>query len=233
MASMAQDPDASEISARVAVEAASYDNTIYVGAYQAVTPSLGWAHGRFGASAAIGLYHVNENGRSVYGVGDAMLGAHVLVVAREHLLAGAALHAMLPTGSEPDSLGMGHVMLMPAAWASWRTAPWTVSATAGYSRGLTEMSGTVHVHGAGPLVDPMNLQELTWSASADLDLGHGLVVGGRTTGAAPIGMGRTRAIGGGRVAWGTPRITTGLELQLGLVGDPFTVRGVVDTALRF
>ena len=40
-------------------------------------------------------------------------------------------------------------------------------------------------------------------------------------------------IGAGRVAWGTSRVTTGFELQFGAVGDPFKVRGVVDTQLRF
>jgi hypothetical protein len=40
-------------------------------------------------------------------------------------------------------------------------------------------------------------------------------------------------IGAGRVAWGTPRVSTAFELQLGIAGDPFTIRGVVDTALRF
>jgi hypothetical protein len=58
-------------------------------------------------------------------------------------------------------------------------------------------------------------------------------VGARAAGGIPIGAGAMRMIGAGRVAWGTPRITTGVELQLGVAGDPFTLRGVVDTALRF
>jgi hypothetical protein len=47
------------------------------------------------------------------------------------------------------------------------------------------------------------------------------------------GAGVTRVIGAGRLAWGTSHVSTGLEVQVGLAGDPFTVRGVVDTALRF
>jgi hypothetical protein len=141
---------------------------------------------------------------------------------------------MFPTGSELDNLGMGHTMAMPSAWATWRTAPLTVAASAGYGRALVDLGdGAHHDHGPLPLVDPMNMQELTWSAAADVDVGHGLQVGGRARGGVPIGTGHTRAIGGGRLAWGTPRISTGLEIQVGLAGDPFTVRGVVDTALRF
>src|SRR5882757_10292599 len=62
----------SEVSAGVAIEAAEYDSGFYVGSYQGIAPSLGWQRGRFGASAMIGLYHIEENGLSVYGVGDAM-----------------------------------------------------------------------------------------------------------------------------------------------------------------
>ena len=84
-----------------------------------------------------------------------------------------------------------------------------------------------------PVVDPMNMQELTWSASADVDLGQRVQLGGRTLGGIPIGTGRTRVIGGGRIAWGTPRISTALEAQLGIAGDPFIIRGVLETTLRF
>jgi hypothetical protein len=140
---------------------------------------------------------------------------------------------MLPTGSETENLGMGHTMAMPSAWASWHAAPVAVTASAGYARALVSLGGGHHDHGPMPLVDPMNLQELTWSAGADLDVGHHVQLGGRALGGVPIGSGRTRVIGGGRVGWGTAHVSTGFELQVGLADDPFTVRGVVETALRF
>ncbi|HEX3477817.1 MAG TPA: hypothetical protein VHT91_22500 [Kofleriaceae bacterium] len=223
--------DASEVSVGLSAEAADFNTAFYVGSYQGITPSLEWMRGRFGATAMIGLYHITENGLSTYGAGDAMLGGMATLVDREDVHAGVALHVMLPTGSELDTFGMGHMMAMPALWASWRSAPLTLSASAGYSRALAELGGLNH--GLMPLVDPMNMQELTWSAAANLDLGHGLQLGGKTSGGAPIGTGQTHMLGGGRVAWGTPRVTTGLEVQVGLAGDPFTVRGVLDTALRF
>lgn len=232
MAAMSENHQgASELSVGLSVEAAEFDTTYYVGSYQGVTPSLGWMHGRFGATAMIGLYHLTENGLSRYGAGDAMLGGMATVVDGEAVHAGVALHVMVPTGSELDNLGMGHMMAMPSLWATWRSAPITVSASTGYGRALTGLGG--HNHGLMPVVDPMNMQELTFSAAADLDVGHGLQLGARTLGGVPIGTGQTRMVGGGRVAWGTPRLSTGLEVQVGIAGDPFTVRGVLDTALRF
>lgn len=234
MATMSENHQgSSELSVGLSVEAAEFDTTYYVGSYQGVMPSLSWMRGRFGASAMIGLYHLTENGLSTYGAGDVMLGGMAAIVERETLRAGVALHVMFPTGSELDNLGMGHTMAMPSAWTTWRSAPLTVSASAGYGRAMVDLGGGQHNHGPMPLVDPMNLQELTWSAAADLDLGHGLQLGGKTLGGVPLGTGQTRVIGGGRVAWGTPRVSTGLEVQVGLAGDPFTVRGVLDTALRF
>jgi hypothetical protein len=223
----------SGLSASVAVEAARYDSGFYVGSYQGVLPSIDWERGRFGASAAIGLYHLDENGLSVYGLGDAMATGHATLWATEAVQTGVALHVMVPTGSEIEGLGMGHVMAMPSAWGAWRARPITMTASAGYSRAMTSLGGGQHDHGPVPLVDPMNLQELTWSAGADLEVGAGVRVGGRALGGVPLGAGRTRVIGGGRVAWGTARVSTGLELQLGIAGDPFSIRGVVDTALRF
>lgn len=231
MASMSESHGGSEISLGLSVEAADFDTVFYVGSYQGITPALSWMDGRFGAMATISLYHLTENGLSLYGAGDAAIGGSAALLEGEAVHAGVALHVMLPTGSEIDNLGMGHVMAMPSVWASWRGAPLSVSASAGYGRALVGLGG--HNHGAGPLVDPMNLQELTWSAAADVELGHGVQLGGRTRGAAPIGTGTARVIGGGRVAWSTQRVSTGFELQVGLIGDPFTLRGVVDTALRF
>jgi hypothetical protein len=231
MAAMEQHDGSSEVSVGVSLEAAEFDTLYYVGSYQGVAPTLGWTRGALGASASIGLYHITENGLSRYGVGDAMVAGHATVIATDALQAGGALHVMWPTGDEPAGLGMGHVMVMPSVWGTWRAHPVTISASAGYGRGLVALGG--HDHGPMPLVDPMNLQELTWTAGADVDIGHAVRLGGRTIGAIPIGTGVARVIGAGRVAWGTSRVSTAFELQLGIAGDPFTIRGVVDTALRF
>jgi len=230
---MSETHQMSELSAGIAVSAAQYDNPLYLGSYQSVAPAVGWMSQRFGAGATLALYHLTKNGLSVYGMGDAMVMAHATVITADELQAGIALHMMFPTGSERDGLGMGHTMAMPSAWATWRAQAVSVNASAGYGRALVSIGGGAHDHGPTPLVDPMNLQELTWDAGADVTVTQRLRVGGGARGAIPIGNGTNRVIGAGRVGWGTSRVSTGFELQVGIDGDPFTVRGVVETALRF
>jgi hypothetical protein len=229
------DPDesGSQLSAGVAIEAATYDNMIYVGSYQGVTPQLNWIRGGFGADATLGFYHLEKNGLGLYGLGDLMFAGHATLIATDSVRAGATLHMMLPTGSQPEGFGMGHIMAMPSGWATWRGEAVTVATSAGYARALNAPDGAHHDHGSGPLVEPMSLEELTWSAGADLDVGHSVRLGASAQGAIPTGSSADRVFGAGRVTWGTPRIETKVELQVGIMGDPFTIRGVVETALRF
>jgi hypothetical protein len=81
----------------------------------------------------------------------------------------------------------------------------------------------------------MNMSELTWMASGDHALTSELHVGARMSGGIPVGnlVGHTRVVGAFRVAFGHGRLETAAEVQAGIAGDPFTVRGVVETALRF
>jgi hypothetical protein len=230
-------PDAapSSFSAGVSLVAAEYATTYYTGDYQAVAPAVGWSRGRFTVDARIGLYWLSENGADRFGPGDAMLHASATLVARGPLAVAVMLGVMAPTGQQAYGLGMGHAMAMPAACASYRVAPLLVSASVGYNRALADLGGSHHDHGAWPLVDPMNMSELAWSVGAALDVGRGVHVGGVLSGAEPVGapMGTARAQGGGRASWGTRRVETAVEIQAGIVGDPFTIRGVVETALRF
>lgn len=225
------DDGSAAFTAALSVVGARYDNPLYVGNYQGVTPSLGWAMGRFGAQASLTFYRLDANGRVVYGPGDTMLGGHAALVTGETVVAGVGLHLMFPTGSEVDDLGMGHVMAMPNLWTSWRADALTLSASAGYGRALASTSG--HNHGPMPVVDPMNMQELTWRAGVGYALGGGLAVGADTHGAAPLGTGRTRAAAGAHLAWAQPRVTTSITVLAGLAGDPYTVRGLLETAVRF
>jgi hypothetical protein len=223
----------STVSAGISIEAARFDNVSYLGSHQGITPSVSWTISRFGVAAALGMYHLTKNGLSAYGIGDAMFTGHAAIITAGALETGLALHMMVPTGSELKGFGMGHVMAMPSAWATWQLHPVVVNASLGYGRALADLGGAEHNHGPAPLVDPMNMQELTWSGGADVDVVDRVRIGGRVLGAMPIGTGTDRLIGAGRLAWGTPRLSTSFEVQLGIVGDPFTVRGVVETALRF
>lgn len=229
------DPDApvSQFSASVSLEAARFDTGTYVGSYQGLLPTVGWSYGRFGVDASLGLYRLEENGLEVSGIGDAMASARLTVWSNEDLQTGVLLHLMVPTGDELENLGMGHSMLMSSGWIHGQVERVSLTASAGYSRALISLGGSQHNHGPMPLVDPMNLQEIAWSAGADVEVGARVHVGGHLLGGAPIGTGTNRVIGGGRVGWGTRRVSTDFELQAGLAGDPFSIRGVLETALRF
>jgi hypothetical protein len=139
-----------------------------------------------------------------------------------------------PTGNDANGLGMGHPMLMPAGWGAWRYERLVVTGSLGYSRALVDASSH-HDHGMWPLVEPMNMSEITWSGGGEVALGAGVRAGARLSGGVPVGAmaGIDRVVGAARVAWATGRVDTAVELQAGLAGDPFTVRGVVSSTLSF
>lgn len=222
---------ATTIDASVAVLAARFASRYYTGDYQAVAPALAARRGRWAISAAVGLYRLDENGARVYGLGDVVVGGQAALLDLGAARGGLALAVSAPTGDDVRGLGMGHAMVMPSAWATWPLAPVTLALALGYGRALTALGG--HDHGVWPLVEPMNLQELTWSAAATLTEVVPVRLTARCSGGLALGAGTTRVIAGLRAAWGHGRVDTALELQAGLIGDPFSVRGVLETAVRF
>ncbi|MDB4956917.1 MAG: uncharacterized protein JWO36_4486 [Myxococcales bacterium] len=210
--------------------AASF-STDYIGDYEALVPSLGWAMGRFSAGASIGLYRLDENGRKFYGLGDAVVHGQATLVIRESVQGGVMLAVSAPTGDSQIGLGMGHVMAMPALWGTWNHDRLTLAVSGGVGRALASIG---HVHGMWPLVEPMNISEVTWSASGEITVTRDLHAGLRVGGGAPvIDPGINRIVAALRVAWVSGRVDTAAELQAGLAGDPFTFRGVVDTSVHF
>lgn len=233
MAMVAEAPR--EFDASVSLIAASYGSptTTYAGDYEGVIPALAWSHGRYGVGASVGFYRILLNGLDSLGLGDINAHASVRLVASEHLSAGVMLMMSAPTGDEIHGLGMGHTMAMPMAYGAWTTGRYTFAATAGYSRALAQMEAN-HDHGVWPLVEPMNMSELTWAASVGATVDKSLRGTVRIGGGIPVELpGHTRVIGAARLGWGSDRLETAAEIQLGIVGDPFTVRGLVETALHF
>lgn len=222
----------SSFGAGLSVVAASFDTAFYGGDYQGVDPSLRWSGGRFAVVAAMPFYRLQENGRSLVGAGDAMVHGQVAIVVTDTTQVGVSLAVLVPSGSHQDGLGMGHVMAMPSAWGSHSIGRFRIGGSAGYSRALTRLEN--HDHGMWPLVDPMNLAEVTVSASSDVALARALRVGLRVSGALPTeAPGDQRVVGAVRAIWTEGRVETAFEMQAGLAGDPFTLRGVVETALVF
>ncbi|HEY5952350.1 MAG TPA: hypothetical protein VIV40_42925 [Kofleriaceae bacterium] len=217
--------------AGVSMLAAAFDTTLYVGNYQGVVPSLHWSNDRFAAGASVALYRLERNGASVYGFGDIVVHGQATLVGDHDLHAGVIVAASAPIGDELRGMGMGHPMVMPAAFGVWTLDRVGLSATAGYSRALG--ANAEHDHGMWPLVEPMNMVELTWSAGGAYAVTPHVQAGARFSGGYPIGNGDNRVVGALRVGYASGRYATAAELQAGLAGDPFTVRGVVSTALSF
>lgn len=222
---------AKPFAATVALVAASFDTMLYLGNYEGILPSARWATSRFSAVISGAAYRVEKNGATFYGAGD--VGAHgtAHLVHAESFDAGVALGGSVPTGNEQHGLGMGHPMLMPSMFGAWTTPRVHAYASAGYSRAIG--GGSHEGHGAWPIVAPMMPSEITWTAGADVLVVSRVSAGARSAGGIPVGSGENRVTVGGRVAWQTSRVESAFELQAGVAGDPFTVRGVVSTALSF
>lgn len=221
--------------ASVELIAASYgtSTTTYEGRYQGAIPSLMWMSGRYMAGVAMGVYHIELNGLAASGIGDVMIHGAVNLVTTGGFDGGVMAMFMAPTGDERYGLGMGHVMAMPSLYAAQTVDRLTFHASLGYSRALAEIPQG-HDHGVWPLVEPMNMSELTWSAGADVVMGHSVHGGVRAGGGHPFDlMGHERVVGALRLGWGNRRVDTAAEVQTGFVGDPYTIRGVVETALHF
>jgi hypothetical protein len=218
--------------AGVSVVAASYDTKYYVGDYQGIVPQARWSDARFAVIASGAVHRLTANGAEYYGFGDVGIHGQALLVHVDTFDAGVLAGISLPTGDERHGLGMGHVMLMPGVFAAWTVERMRLAASVGYSRALG--GDRDHDHGAWPIVAPMLMAEVSWNAGADVRVTPAVTAGARASGGLPAGEGGpARSVVAGRVGWRRGRVDTTFELQAGVVGDPFTMRGVVSTALSF
>ena len=223
--------DDSAFGAGVTMVAASYETMFYAGNYQGVQPGASWSNRRFAIGASAALYRIERNGASYYGFGDVVVHGQAVLVQGEQVRAGVMAGVAAPVGDDRHGLGMGHPMVMPAAYVAFAGGRLAATASAGYSRAIAGDSD--HDHGMQPIVDPMNASELTWSGATSYSITRRLQAGARVSGGVPIGDGDHRVVGAARVVWLEGRFTTAAELQAGIAGDPFTVRGVVSTAMTF
>ncbi|MEO8700339.1 MAG: hypothetical protein ABI867_09860 [Kofleriaceae bacterium] len=228
------EPEAAPVSASIGVVAAAYESMLFEGSYQGVVGTARYTHGRFGAMASIASYRITKNGRAIRGIGDTIVGGDATLLARDGGALGVALALGLPTGNDVEGLGMGHYMAMPGVWASYTTHDLTLSLAATYHRGIGDESiHAAHGGGAWPLVEPMNYQEATMTGGLAFQLARVLRSGVRFAGAAPIGDGDARLTAAWRTVWTQGRIETTFEIGAGLVGDPYSLRGMLETGVRF
>jgi hypothetical protein len=218
--------------AGVALVAATYETMAYGGNYQGVLPSVRWSRPRYAAALTAGYYRLEENGAKVYGFGDLSLHGQATLAGDSHASAGIVAGVTAPIGDGRRGTGMGHVMVMPALFGTYALERTSFMATAGYSRALG--GDAEHDHGPWPLVEPMLMSEISWSAGGDVHATRDVRIGARFSGGIPVGApGDTRVVGAARIGWRAGRVDSAAEIQAGLAGDPFNVRGVVSTALSF
>lgn len=220
--------------ASIGLLAATYESPLYEGDYQGGSLGAGYARGRFEVGATVYAYQLDRNGRTYRGMGDLMVHASAGLYTAGAFTAGAHVMVMAPTGDAMRGLGMGHWMLMPAAWSSYATRIVTLSGSLGYARGIGDENAHAEHGGGGawPLVEPMSFSEITYDATAMFPLADTFAIGARVLGAIPTD-GDPRAIGAARVSWRTGRIETAAEAQAGIAGDPVRVRGLVSTSMTF
>ena len=215
--------------------AASYDTRLFTGDYQGVVAGAAWNTRRVSVAAALAAYRIDRNGLAETGIGDVMLHAHATVLERRRWSTGVMMMASAPTGSSRIGLGMGHAMLMPEAWTRARFGRTAVTAFAGYGHALGGADAHAEHGGGGawPLVAPMNAREVGYGVEAMTAVSSRVGLGVLGRGAVPVGDGATRLFGGVRVVGMLGTTRTALDLQQGLVGDPFGTRVVLETTFHF
>ena len=221
------------------LDAAGYRSTSFEGDYQGLAPALTFVHPRVSALAMLPAYRITRNGRTEFGLGDLALAlrAPVPAWATDRLRAGFGLAVTLPTGDPGRGLGMGHVMLMPEFWWTHDWGPVQLAGVVGYGRALARAGATAHKHGPSPLVNPMNMSEVEGSLAAIVRLRPRLAVKAAAYGAAPVGdvddPGRARLVVAQGLLITHGALELAAELQLGLLGQPFLARGVLQAGYRF
>jgi hypothetical protein len=222
----------SQFRVRALATFASYRNQVYAGEYQGYGGSASFTHPWLAAEAALTSYRIVRNGLRDYGIGDLALTARAAAYRFDDEAAlGVALAASLPTGDPRRGLGMGHTMLMPGAWFSWRREAWSISLDLAYGR-VVAAEGHVHRPG-GPLVSPMNRSEIEHAVAVSYTFWRTLFAAVRLYGAVPVADARGSARQASALALGgvISRFELGVEQHLPLVGAPFVAKTLLRVAV--
>jgi hypothetical protein len=201
------------------------------GEYQGWFGTFTFTHPWFVAEVSLPVYRIAQTGSHAYGLGDLSLTARGQVYRSSDgaIVAGPELTGTLPTGDETKSLGMGHVMLMPGAFLSWQHAGFALITQLAYGRAIVT-GAHMHMHmDPAPIVNPMNLSELSHAIGASAAISDNLRVTTRLLGALPwfdhAGAAREIIAPGLQLIAGV--FDVALELQLPVVGKPFDSRTIV------
>ena len=221
-------PEARNFDVGAGIVLARYETQLYAGDYQGVKPTAAWRKDRYAFSAEVGFYRMTKNGADYFGFGDVLVGAGATVWSSEQARIAVGLPLSLPTGDHTRGFGMGHVMVMPTVVAGYHR----LTASVTYGRAI---GGEAHHegHGAWPLIDPMNQQEVAWSVAGSIPIARVLSIGGRLGGATAIGDGTDRVHAAWEMVWTEGRVATKLDLFTGFASDPVVVGGGLSSEVSF
>ncbi len=225
---------------------AGYERAGERGDYEGLYAGFGYRQPWFGADVLLPAYRLARAHQTELGLGDLLVTARgtALRAYDGKIAFGVELPAMLPTGRESASLGMGHVMLMPALWFALALEPFSLQARAGYGRVLGQMQmemdadvHAAHAHqtkGQTPIVNPMNHSEFEHALDLGLAVQKHVSLHARWFGAVPVGdAGVTRQILGAGATLGFDQADFTLELQRPFAGNPFELKGAMQLVGRF
>jgi hypothetical protein len=213
-------------------ETARFESSRYDGHYQGLILSGGLAWRQLYAGAALSAYRIVRNGLASRGVGDSFLQARATLLGAESATAqgGLAMAATLPTGDARADLGMGHVMLMPGAWATASLHRLLLSTQLGYGKSLAGNNGHQH-RGVGPLIAPMSLAEIDATLAASVPFypnATDLRLKAEIDGALPTSDEGATARANLRLGvLHGHRVKASIDLQLPIAGEPSTLKLVL------
>lgn len=213
---------------------ASYNNKVYAGEYQGLSVMASYSHPWVSAEATIGGYRIVRNGLRDLGISDLALDVRAALARISEMTFGLELAATLPTGDPGRGLGMGHVMLMPGAFFQLESSALRLLVQVAYGRALA--SGREHAHGSpGSLVNPMNRSEIEHAATLAYSFRPPLFAAARLFGAVPVAAsaGSAREALGIALGASLQRAQISAELQLPLVGTPFSLKALFTVAAVF
>jgi hypothetical protein len=224
--------------AALETQAASYDNGIFRGEYQAVAASGMWTYEPIQLYVRVPWFRVVRNGLSYQGIGDVTTAVRLRVLRSDDdgVHAGTMMAVSLPTGDQQHDLGMGHVMLTPGAFFGLRHGDTAAELSLAYARAVVGENGhDHHARGLSPIVSPMNGSEAQAAVSVVQRFDSLFSLTASAFAAVPVAErdGTARALGsaGARIhhLW----FEAGFDAALPLTGEPFILRLSTTLAANF
>jgi hypothetical protein len=210
------------------------------GDYQGIIPTLTWHHPWVTADVALPWYRLNRDQQEAIGLGDLATDVRVALFRTDSagFAFGPELAVSFPTGNAEEGLGMGHVMVMPGAWARLELANLSIMGQLGWGRALADADAHAqHAGHAGheghpaeamhatPRVNPMNMNELEHALGIRYAVHPNVALTARWLGGIPLDdMGVARQVIGPGLQLTADALDATIEALVPIAGDPFDVR---------